>query len=88
MVVNMQPQTVFLMSCQTQSTAAENTKLLHVGCPSSHLQHVFLYVFNIRNANASIFQVMLYLDKALEHSSEGNPHSEVPYHQRGFLLFE
>lgn len=85
---NTQPQTVFLTSCQTQSTAAENTKLLHVGCPSSHLQHVFIYVFNICNANASVFQVMLYLDKTPEHSSEGNPHSEVAYHQRGFLLLK
>ena len=87
-MLNLQPHTVFIALCQTQSTATENTKLLHVGSPSSHLHHMFIYVSNIRNTNASTFQVMPYLDKALEHSSERNAHSEIPYHQTGFLLFK
>jgi len=87
-VLNVQPHTAFIILCQTQSTAAENTELLHVGCPSSHLQHAFIYASNIRNTNASIFQVMQYLEKALELSSERSPHSEILYPQTGFLLFK
>lgn len=72
MVLKVQPHTVFITFCQTQSTAAENTKILHAGCPSSHLQDVFISVSHIHHTNVSIFQVMLNLDKALQHSSESH----------------
>lgn len=77
-MLNVQALTLFLTRCHRQRTVVENTILLHEGCPSSHGQLTFMYVSNIYDANDSIFQVMLPLDKALERSLERNPPQKHP----------